>query len=135
MLVLQARGPGSNGNEGVLHIPQRFTIRLFNVITGSLIVGGGSYSSAEIAYSPTLTIWAKNKMRILPSCNSVSTFVWLQNLDFNNTLKKNNNKNFKKKQKEVVSCFDQILEIAAVQPLITHLTNHPSKTRWALLGK
>ena len=46
-------GPERNGNEGVLRIPQKpqyhwnLTIRLFNVISGTL-VGGGSYSSAKV---------------------------------------------------------------------------------------
>ena len=47
--TLGPSGPGSDGNKGVLHIPQyylNFTIRLFSVISRTL-VGVGSYPSAE----------------------------------------------------------------------------------------
>ena len=40
--TLGQSGPGSDGNEGVFHIP----IRLFNVISTTLI--GGGYPSAEM---------------------------------------------------------------------------------------
>ena len=43
--TLGQSGPGSNGNEGVLCIPQG-PIRLFSVISRTPM--GGSYSSAEV---------------------------------------------------------------------------------------
>ena len=56
-------GPGSNGNKGVLHIPQNFsiTIRLFNVISKTL-VEQRSYPSAEVqlVYSTAPADWAGN---------------------------------------------------------------------------
>ena len=53
-------GPGSNGNDGVLRIPQSpITIRLFSVISRHLLVG---YPSAEVqsVYSTATADWAIN---------------------------------------------------------------------------
>ncbi len=62
-------GPGSNGNEGVLRIPQSSSItgtspfRLFSIISRTLIVGGGgrAYPAAEVpsVYSTAPADWAR----------------------------------------------------------------------------
>ena len=62
--TLSQGGPGSDGSDGVLSIPQSFsitgafTIRLFSVISRTLI--GESYPSAEkqSVYSTAPTNWA-----------------------------------------------------------------------------
>ena len=50
--TLGQSGPGSNGNEGVLHIPQSSsntgTSTLFSVISRTLVGGRGSYPPAEV---------------------------------------------------------------------------------------
>ena len=64
-------------------------------------------------------------MVILSSC-SVSTAVWLHNLNFNEMPEKTQDGN-------AASCFKQTLEAA-----LYHVINHPSrisKTCWSLLGK
>ena len=65
--TLSQSGPRSNGNEGVLHIPQnpsitRVTIRLFNVISKTLIAEE-SYPSAEtqLVYSMAPAYWAETE--------------------------------------------------------------------------
>ena len=72
-------------------------------------------------------------MGFLPSCGCISTVVWQQHLKFNEGLGE--------LHKVAALCFEQILEttpykIAAIRPLISHLTSHPrkaNKTCWALL--
>ena len=59
-------GLGSDGNEGVLRIPQissitgNLTIRWFSVISGHLLWGRGAYPSAEMQsmYSTVPADWA-----------------------------------------------------------------------------
>ena len=59
-------GPGSNGNEGVLHIPQTSSI-IGTSPSGRLVShpglswGGGSYHSAEVqsVYSTAPADWAR----------------------------------------------------------------------------
>ena len=48
-------GPGSNGNDWVLHIPQSSSIRLFSLITRILIYGGIPFSrdAVGVFYSPS----------------------------------------------------------------------------------
>ena len=67
-------------------------------------------------------------MGILPSCNHVRAILWLHRLDFNETHRE---KASWQLHKDVACCFGQILEVSpyktvAVQPLVSHLTNHPS---------
>ena len=69
--------PGSHGNEGILHVSQKLqnywsiTIRLFSVISRTLVVvvvvGGGSYPSAEVqsVYSTAPADWASTISSIL----------------------------------------------------------------------
>ena len=79
---------------------------------------------------------------ILPGCSHVGTTVWLNNKDFNKSLSKKKNARWEL-HKNVACCFEQILEAtpektASVWPLVSYLTNHPSKTNkisWALLVK
>ena len=61
VLPLGVSEPGSNGHEEVLHIPQSLTIRLFNVISWTHVVGGESYPSPEVqsAYLTAPADWAK----------------------------------------------------------------------------
>ena len=59
-------GPGSDGNKGVLRIPQSSS-RLFSVISWTLVGGGGSYSSAEkqLVYSTAPADWASGMILVM----------------------------------------------------------------------
>ena len=58
--ILGQKGPGSNGNEVVLQNQWNLTIRLFSVISRTLM-GGGSYLFAEVQsmYSTAAADWAE----------------------------------------------------------------------------
>ena len=79
-------------------------------------------------------------MRFLPSCGCVSTTVWMHHLYSNET---HGEKVTWELHKNVMCCFEQILEAAShktavVWLLNSHLTSHTSKmnkTYWALLEK
>ena len=81
-----------------------------------------------------------NETGILPRCNHVRTTVWLHLLGSYETHKEKGRCGL---SKDASCCLEQILEvahykIAAVRPLTSHLTSHPSKTsktRWVLLAK
>ena len=75
-----------------------------------------------------MEIWSfwKIKMRYLPNSGIVCTIVWLHRLDFNQTL---GEKSKWELHKDTACCFEVApLKKATVQPLTSHLTNHPSKT-------
>ena len=87
-----------------------------------------------VAIDHFMTIWKPdlwlNKMKILPSCSHFSTIVWLHHSEFNETL---GEKARWELDKDTACYFEQILEAAAyktavIQPLTSHLTNHPTKT-------
>ena len=68
-------------------------------------------------------------MEILPSSSHISTNVWLHHSNFNKILQEKARWEI---HKDIACCFEQKLEAApyktaAVRPLTTHLTNHPSK--------
>ena len=73
--------------------------------------------------------------------SSVSSTVWMQNLDANETL--GGKKTREEQLKNAACCFEQILEAAlykteSAQPLTSYLTNPRSKTNktcWLLLWK
>ena len=70
--------------------------------------------------------WSTN----FPSCSHVSTILWLPHMDFNKALRQ---KVRWELHKDVVCCFEQILEAAphktaAVWPFASHLSNNPNKT-------
>ena len=72
-------GPGSNGNKGVLHIPQSSSIT--GTSASDCLVsypGWGSYSSAEkqSVYSTALANWARN----LLDCKVWAGFLIIQPL-------------------------------------------------------
>ena len=69
-------------------------------------------------------------MKNFPSCHCVGTTIWLYHLDFKEM---SGEKARCALHKDATCCFEQILEAASyktatVQPLTSHLTNHPSKT-------
>ena len=75
----------------------------------------------------TWSFWL-NKLGILPCCTHVSITVWLFYLDSMKTREKAR----REQHKNAAYYFKPILEAAiykttAVQPLTSHLTNHPSK--------
>ena len=79
-------------------------------------------------------------MGILPSCSHVSITVWLHQKDYDKTIVE---KATYKLYKDVVYCFEQVLEAApykaaVVTPLTSHFSNYQSKTSktcWVLVGK
>ena len=92
-------------------------------------------------YDRSMTKWKSDrsdKIEILPSCSHVNTIVWLHHWDFN---KMPGEKASWESYRDTACSFEQILKAAphkatTVQPLTSHLTNHPnktSKTGWALL--
>ena len=55
-------GPGSNGNEGVLRIPQRSSIKLFNGISGHTLEGFLPSAEVQSMYSTVPNDWARESV-------------------------------------------------------------------------
>ena len=84
-----------------------------------------------------MEIWSQNKMEIIPSCKQVRITVFFNHLNSNEII---GDKARWKLHNNTICCSEHILEVAlykttVVQSLNFHLTNHPSKTCWALLEK
>ena len=139
--MLGHSGPGSNGNEGVLYIPQSPSISRNSpsdclVSYPGHLFGGGEVlplcrEAVGVFYSPS---WLSK----LSSCGCVNSTVWMHNME---TYKKQ--KNLDENHTRNQCYFEQNLEttlhkIAAVKPPTNHLRKHPikmNKTCQVLLEK